>query len=43
MPRRTIQRALDDLLLQGLRSECSSSDNARKKIYTIRFNPIDFS
>jgi phosphosulfolactate synthase len=33
MPRRTVQSALDDLLSQGLRSECSSLDDARKKIY----------
>jgi hypothetical protein len=32
MPRRTVQSALDDLLSQGLRSECSSLDDARKKI-----------
>jgi len=43
MPRRTIPNALDDLLSQGLRSECSSSDNARKKNYIIPFNAIGFS
>jgi hypothetical protein len=32
MPRRTVQSALDELLSQGLRSECSSSGDARKKI-----------
>ena len=42
MPRRTVQSTLDDLILQGLRSECSCLDDA-KKIYTISFNPIGFS
>ena len=32
MPKRTVQSALEDLLSKGLRSECSSLDDARKKI-----------
>ena len=32
MSRRTVESALDDLLSQGLRSECSSLDDGRKKI-----------
>jgi len=33
MPRRTVQSALDELLSQGLISERSSLDDARKKVY----------
>jgi hypothetical protein len=43
MSNRTVQSALEDLLSQGLRSECSSLDDAKKFIILSHSIPIGFS